>query len=84
MKAIIVTHPTQNFKACLFGLDYNKLCLLAELRAKMKGTIKSRFKTIDYSNEIELAKKVDSKVVGMYKITLEQYKHEINTHFEIN
>jgi len=84
MKAIIVTHPTQKFQACLFGLDYEKLCLLAELRAKMKGTIKSRFKTIDYSNEIELAKKVDSKVVGMYKLTIEQYKHEINTHFEIN
>ena len=84
MKAIIVSHPTHShWKACLFGIEYSKLKLLVELRAKNKRTIKSRYRTISYDNEIELAKKVDSKVIGMYKITPEIYRNEINTYFEL-
>jgi hypothetical protein len=81
MKAIIVTHPTQKFKACLFGIEYNKLCKLAELRAKNKQTIKARFKTISFENEFELAKKTEN--ITKYKITDEVYKHEVLTYFEI-
>ena len=76
MKAIILTHPTQGFKACIFGLDYEKLCLLAEFRAKIKKTVKPRFKTIEYKSELDLAQKTES--ISKYKITLDQYKHEIN------
>jgi hypothetical protein len=85
MKAIIVTHPNHSdWKACLFGIEFNKLKLLVELRAKNKGTIKSRYIVIEYENEIDLCKKIDSKRIGMYKITPETYKIEVQTYFELN
>ncbi len=79
MKAIIVTHPTQGIKACLYGIDYDKLCKLAELRAKNKQTIKARFKTISFNDEFELANKTQQ--VSKYKITDEMFKNEVLSYF---
>jgi hypothetical protein len=79
-KAIIVTHPSNQFGGCLYGLDYNKLCLLAEFRAKIRGSIKARFKTIEYKDINDLLKLNYPK----YKITEEMYQHEISSYFELN
>lgn len=83
MKAIIVTHPQQSFISCLYGLEYEKLCLLAEFRALNKESIQKRFKTVEYDTEEQLSKKIRNKVNGMYKITPEQYNFEIKNYFQI-
>lgn len=82
MHAIIVTHPSKGWKACLHGIPLNQLKKLAELRY-VKETIKKRFKIIEYKDEKSLAIKMDKLVVGMYKITPETYKKEVFEYYEI-
>ena len=82
MKGIIVTHPNGKMTGFVYGIEYNKLVLLAEFRAKNKGTIKPRFKTIEAKDEISLQQKAAKLgVTNAYKMTDEQYKHELQTHF---
>jgi len=80
-KAIIVTHPTQRFKAVLLGLDYEKLCMLAQFRYAMKRTIKRRFKTVQYYSLHDLNKQTFG--INAYIITEKQYQQEIKSYFNI-
>lgn len=83
MKAIIVTHPTQNWKACLYGLDYDKLSLLAEFRANNTKTIKKRYSTVTYTDATELLKKYNANKISCLCITESMYQAEIGSYFKL-
>jgi hypothetical protein len=83
MKAIIVTHPTNGFKALLYGISYDKLCSLAELRAKNKETIKKRYQTLEFKDEKELQSFGYEKQIRSYKLTDDIFRSEVEYHFNL-
>ena len=83
-KAIIITYPQQTFVGCLYGIDYDKLCKLAEFRAS-KGVVLKRFKTIEYKDKADLLAKLDKlKITSECEITLAMYEAEIKSHFGLS
>lgn len=84
MKKAIIINDFKYNTACLHGLEYGKLCLLAEFRANV-GRIKKRFATIQYKDEADLVKKLEKKNITSHcKITLAMYEAEIKRHFGLS
>lgn len=83
MKAIIVTHRTMEYKCLVYGIDYEHLSLLAELRYLNKKSIKKLYKTVNYSCEADIYKIVNKHHCNVNKISLADYRKEVLTYFSL-
>lgn len=80
MTGIILSHPTQNFKAIIYGISEEKLRKLAELRI-LKGSVKKRYRTIKFNQVSDLYRKAKYNGMSELGITDEDYEREVKSYF---